>query len=815
MKKLYLNCITAALLFMLLTKTGWGQTTIVTDGFDNGSTLFTFSGGIYSYYQGNSSTSDRPVSSPFVFDGTHSLGVNNSTVTLTSMDVNTTGYSNIQMILKIAAFSKNSSTNGLDADDYIRIEISPDGGTNYYNTIEIHGNSDAYWAYSTGTGNAITPYGTYANFAPIGGGNRTTDGYSNVTITNIPTTSNLKIKITISNNNLNELWIVDAFRIFTEPQFLPEPTILLFSEYVESSTNNNQVIELYNGSTNTINLAQYVIVRFRDGASRVTGTRYTLGFQNPTNLLPGETFVIVKNTASQDLIELADLVTLNLVMSFDGNDPLAIYFANDVSGTTISSSAVEIDIFGEIGYVGSGWGSGSTSTVNNTLRRKNTVYSPLNTNPSPFIPSNEYDFFGSDNYLGLGFHDFGGTITTTNTFLPNRTYSSLIVDGGTTTITVNFTGSSIIKGNFLIKRGRVKLSNNTLTLDGNFSILGEAGISRMLVLDDGVQVGTLKQKISNNGTYNFYIGDTRVTTEYSPATVTFSGATFNDAYLTVQMKNERHPDNLSQTDFLKRYWTFSSTGITDLNYGIELKYTEDDVSGTEQSIYFGKYDGSIWENLGQPDYGSNKFYKVGLTSFSSFTGGIESAMPVRIASFNASVYGRNVQLNWITENEENNFGFEIEKSIINNEQTKWIKIGFVSGKGNCSEPMNYSFEDRNLTSGTYKYRLKQVDYNGNFDYYELDYEVIIGVPKKFDLGQNYPNPFNPLTKINFDLPQKSFAKLVIYEITGKEIAVLVNENKDEGYHTVVFDAKNLASGIYFYRLYAGNFISTRKMVLIR
>ncbi|OGU70166.1 MAG: hypothetical protein A2V93_03795 [Ignavibacteria bacterium RBG_16_34_14] len=89
------------------------------------------------------------------------------------------------------------------------------------------------------------------------------------------------------------------------------------------------------------------------------------------------------------------------------------------------------------------------------------------------------------------------------------------------------------------------------------------------------------------------------------------------------------------------------------------------------------------------------------------------------------------------------------------------------------------------------------------------------IPGSFALAQNYPNPFNPITTIQYSLPQRGNVTLKVYDVLGKEIAVLVNEEKETGVHSVNFDATGLASGIYMYRLQAGSFIETRKMVLIR
>jgi Secretion system C-terminal sorting domain len=89
------------------------------------------------------------------------------------------------------------------------------------------------------------------------------------------------------------------------------------------------------------------------------------------------------------------------------------------------------------------------------------------------------------------------------------------------------------------------------------------------------------------------------------------------------------------------------------------------------------------------------------------------------------------------------------------------------------------------------------------------------LPNQFDLFQNYPNPFNPSTIINYEIPKYSFVTLKVFDILGREIAILVNEAKPAGKYSITFDATNLSSGIYFYRITAGNFSSVKKMLLIK
>jgi len=185
--------------------------------------------------------------------------------------------------------------------------------------------------------------------------------------------------------------------------------------------------------------------------------------------------------------------------------------------------------------------------------------------------------------------------------------------------------------------------------------------------------------------------------------------------------------------------------------------------------------------------------------------------PVELSSFNSIVNTSNVTLNWSTSSEENNSGFEVHR-MRNNE---WVNVGFINGNGNSASVNNYSFEDRNLNSGKYNYRLKQIDYNGNFKFYDLENEVVVGVPDKYSLSQNYPNPFNPNTTIKYDLPKAGVVTVKIYDVNGREMRTLLNENKEAGYYTIQFNASDLSSGVYFYRIQSADFVSTKKMVLLK
>ncbi len=190
---------------------------------------------------------------------------------------------------------------------------------------------------------------------------------------------------------------------------------------------------------------------------------------------------------------------------------------------------------------------------------------------------------------------------------------------------------------------------------------------------------------------------------------------------------------------------------------------------------------------------------------------IESTVPVELTNFTASVVLNAVHLNWTTATEKNNSGFEVQRKRIRED---WEAISFIAGRGTTTEPSNYSFIDDINSSGSISYRLKQIDYDGSFEYTD-EINVEVSLPLEFNLAQNYPNPFNPSTMISFSVAKKSNVMLSVYNILGEQVATLVNEVKESGSYQVEFNAANLPSGIYIYRLDADNFTNTKKMMLLK
>ncbi len=192
-------------------------------------------------------------------------------------------------------------------------------------------------------------------------------------------------------------------------------------------------------------------------------------------------------------------------------------------------------------------------------------------------------------------------------------------------------------------------------------------------------------------------------------------------------------------------------------------------------------------------------------------------VPVELTSFTGAFVGNNVQLKWATATELNNRGFEIQRSA---NGSSFATVGFVQGNGTTTEQKQYSFTDRNVeTRVNYAYRLKQLDFDGAYDYSSI---VNIGftLPLEFVLEQNYPNPFNPSTTIAYAVPVKSDVTLEVYNLIGQKVSTLMQGNVEAGKHSAQFNASSMPSGIYLFKLTAvgengSQFSSSKKMTLLK
>ena len=198
-------------------------------------------------------------------------------------------------------------------------------------------------------------------------------------------------------------------------------------------------------------------------------------------------------------------------------------------------------------------------------------------------------------------------------------------------------------------------------------------------------------------------------------------------------------------------------------------------------------------------------------------------LPVEFASFTANAGYGQVALHWVTESEVDNLGFHVYRALSEDGEYERLTAELIQGAGNTSTQQTYSFTDSRLTTGmTYWYKLEDVAFDGTRTMHgpisvtpqAEDVVEAKVLPTEFGLSQNVPNPFNPQTTIAYHLPEASEVRLTVYNAAGQIVQVLVDAHREAGTYTATWDARGLGSGIYLYRLEAGTFIQTRKMVKI-
>jgi len=311
---------------------------------------------------------------------------------------------------------------------------------------------------------------------------------------------------------------------------------------------------------------------------------------------------------------------------------------------------------------------------------------------------------------------------------------------------------------------------------------------------DSFQSGVLQNELHSQTGYEQFTG--LHTIDLSSPLYLVSG---NDFYVYVNLSRGGHPfDRTSEVPVL----LVGDSYLTVVN----------STSNPNESFY---WDGTQWQDMyyfADPPWPANTA-NLCIKALTLDEGNV----PVELTSFTAINEGKNIKLEWTTATEINNQRFEIERKVINNEyKDEWTLIGFKDGNGTTSETHQYTFYDdvSNFNATSLEYRLKQIDYNGNYSYSEI-VEVNNLTPNSFVLEQNYPNPFNPSTIIKYSITDKQFVTLKVHDILGNEISTLISEIKPAGNYEIEFNADNISAGVYYYTIITDNFVQTKKMVLLK
>jgi hypothetical protein len=196
------------------------------------------------------------------------------------------------------------------------------------------------------------------------------------------------------------------------------------------------------------------------------------------------------------------------------------------------------------------------------------------------------------------------------------------------------------------------------------------------------------------------------------------------------------------------------------------------------------------------------------------------SLPVEMASFNGvQVEDGHVQLSWQTASETNSAGFAVQRraTTAGPDSTSWNEIRFVDSKapgGTTNESRRYQFvdEDPPYTADTLRYRLQQVDLDGTTTFTAP--VTVVRRPDQLTLDGPFPNPARARTTIRYEIPQPRRVRLEVFDVTGRRVRTVLDEQKRVGRHERSVDVSSLASGAYFYRLSAGETTKTRKFIVV-
>jgi hypothetical protein len=380
---------------------------------------------------------------------------------------------------------------------------------------------------------------------------------------------------------------------------------------------------------------------------------------------------------------------------------------------------------------------------------------------------------------------------------------------------VNISGSSVatLTGNVIV-RGTLTFADASVINTGSFRISFAHTSSNPIESNaKGYIIGTavMQERAISGGSFEFL--GIRMAPGVDLGNVTITRVTGSNGRVI-----------LGSSSGINCKWNISSTIVHRIEREISFLWLESLGNGKNPSLStIWKFDGNNWNQVGNPSYSAqgDPYVTGPLVSnpVSEWTiSDVSSPLPIELDEFIASTIKNEVILDWVTGHELNNSHFVIERVRLSSGgeyQGDFGEVAMMQGAGTTNNITRYKYIDRNLESGKYLYRLNQVDYNGNNQYFWLSTEIIVGIPNKFALSQNYPNPFNPVTKISYEIPENLNVSMKIYDLTGREVADLINGNKTAGYHTVEFNGTNLSSGIYFIRLIAGNYSSIKKISLIK
>ena len=412
-----------------------------------------------------------------------------------------------------------------------------------------------------------------------------------------------------------------------------------------------------------------------------------------------------------------------------------------------------------------------------------------------------------------------GTITETST----GSGSIVFYGSGTQSYTGGGTLANTIDWKVAKASGTLNLATDmtlpptqTLTLNSGLLSTGSYKVDVANISDGAVTItngticGTIEQDMAGTGQYELTGANTYIKPSLpTPCTVTFT------------CLPGTAPALLNPNGAIQR--SYSITLSEALQADLRLQYADDEipVGVAEADLQLYRNSGSSWELVGGTVTAAGNYVTLtGNSKWSDWAIATEVGLPIQLASFLVRSSSDGMVLQWATVSEVNNYGFYVERRSDGESAFTELAHVFIPGHGTTLSPQHYSYADNTVTPGVWWYRLRQVDLDGTVHYTDaVRATLITGVaeaaPREFVLLHNYPNPFNPSTNIKYALPHASHITLTVFNTLGQIVRELVNGELRAGYHEVQFDAAGLTSGVYFYRMRAGDFVETKRLLLLR
>lgn len=291
-----------------------------------------------------------------------------------------------------------------------------------------------------------------------------------------------------------------------------------------------------------------------------------------------------------------------------------------------------------------------------------------------------------------------------------------------------------------------------------------------------------------------------------------SSATFGSTFV----RRSHAVQTGSGSQSILRHFDITPANNTGLNATLVFHYDESELNGTPEPdlrLFRSSDVGATWnEEGGIPT--ANTVTLSGIDAFSRWTLAGSGLLPVELVAFEAQVDGTDVLLRWQTASETNNAGFEIQGSSKNG-GAEWTVLDFVEGAGTTLEPQHYHYRAEALPPGPHTFRLKQVDFDGTFEY-SPQVEVVIDLPAAFLLTPPYPNPFNPEARFSLMVKRRQRVDVAVYDALGRRVRTLyAGEMEAEQARALVFQASDLPSGLYVIRAVGEAFVATRRAMLVK